>query len=313
MSSTKNNNVRETFANTIIEVGMTDPRLVCVVSDISHFRLLPLAEARPQQYFNLGVCENSIVNLAAGLAATGKIPVLHTFASFLIDRSFEQLKVSFGYHNLPVNIVVIGSGNEYAFHGVTHHSYADSCFVKTIEGSEVYNPGSTFEFDQLFREVYANGRINLFRATTQPHNFEKIDQYPVASGQPILIREGKEATIFCTGGDLKLALEFSEQNPQSDLEIIYIHTLKPINPRLIIDSVNKTKKFIVIEHQSQYGGLYGDILGLLASFRIRNFVCDTLSLGQRYCRNYGTFQDQNSSLGFSVDNLQKIFNNLLSL
>lgn len=161
-----NNNVRETWAETVTRVGLEDPRMVCIVSDISHFRMQGLAKERPNQYFNLGVCENTIVNIGAGLAMVGKIPVLHTFASFLVDRSFEQLKLAFGYQSLGGNIVVIGSGIEYAFHGVTHHSYVDAALVKSIEGSKVFNPGSSWEFDKLFRENYDSGSLNLFRATT---------------------------------------------------------------------------------------------------------------------------------------------------
>jgi len=310
MPSNVNNNVRETFAKTIIEVGMADPRLVCIVSDISHFRLLPLAEARPNQYFNLGVCENSIVNLAAGMAAMGKIPVIHTFASFLIDRSFEQLKISFGYHKLPVNIIVIGSGNEYAFHGVTHHSYADACFVKTIEGSEVYNPGSSLEFDHLFRSVYANGQINLFRATTQPHNLQVIDDVSIVRGEPVIVRSGHGGTLICSGGDLHLAIQFCERYPELDIEVVYLHTLKPINPEKIVSSLQKTRKLVTMEHQSRYGGLYGDILKIIAESDTRGVLSREVSLNQEYCRNYGSFQDQNLALGFSVENLKSLFDEL---
>ena len=149
-----NNNVRETFTDTIHEVGTFDKKLCVIVSDISHFRLQKFAKENPDRYYNLGVCENSIVNLAAGISYAGFIPVIHTFASFMIDRSYEQLKLSFGYHKLGVNIVTIGSGVEYSYHGVTHHSYIDGLLVKSIEGSSVFNPGSTHEFNKLFKSSY---------------------------------------------------------------------------------------------------------------------------------------------------------------
>ena len=86
---TMNNNVRETFTDSIYKVGKKDKKLCVMVSDISHFRLQKFAEENPGRYYNLGVCENSIVNMAAGIAYTGFIPVIHTFASFMIDRSYE--------------------------------------------------------------------------------------------------------------------------------------------------------------------------------------------------------------------------------
>lgn len=299
-----NNNVRETFAKSVTEVGLNDQKLICIVSDISHYRLQELASQRKNQYFNLGVCENSIINLAAGLASLGKIPVVHTFASFLVDRSFEQIKISFGYHKLPVNIIVIGSGIEYAYHGVTHHSYMDSAMIKSIENSKVYNPGSTYEFDELFKANYNNNCINLFRATTQPHNFFDMEKHKIESDKAIKIRNGHGGTIFCSGGDLAVAIEFSEDFPDFDVEIIYFHTLKPLDEKLITESVSKNKKFITLDHQSIYGGLHQDILFVLSKNKVNDFLCDEISLSNKFSRNYGTYSEQNDRLGFTSSRIK---------
>lgn len=307
-----NNNVRETFAETVTKVGLEDPNLICIVSDISHFRLQKLANERPKQYLNLGVCENSIVNVAAGLASLGKIPVIHTFASFLIDRSFEQIKISFGYHKLPVNIIVIGSGIEYAFHGVTHHSYSDASMIKSIENSLVFNPGSTHEFSELFTKNYDNGKINLFRATTQPHNYKGILDEKITAGNGIEIKSGDQVTIFCSGGDLAIALEFCSTYPDLSIQVIYFHTLKALDEEIIINSVQKTKKFISLDHQSIYGGLHQDILYVLSKNKIFNFICDQISLGNKFSREYGTYAEQNYRNGFSSENLLNKFKSLMT-
>ncbi len=305
-----NNNVRETFAKSVTEVGLSDEKLICIVSDISHFRLQDLASQRNNQYFNLGVCENSIINLAAGLASLGKIPVVHTFASFLVDRSFEQIKISFGYHKLSANIIVIGSGIEYAYHGVTHHSYTDSAMIKSIENSKVYNPGSTYEFDQLFKANYDNNCINLFRATTQPHGFAGIENFNIESDKAVRIKIGNSGTIFCSGGDLAIATKFAEDNPNFDAEIIYFHTLKPLDEKMIVESVSKTKKFISLDHQSIYGGLHQDILYILSKNKINGFLCDEISLNDKFSRDYGTYTEQNARLGFTSSRIKEKFDSL---
>lgn len=307
-----NNNVRETFSETINNVGERNKKLCVIVSDISHYRLQPFAKSNPGRYFNLGVCENSIINVAAGLAHLGFIPVVHTFASFLVDRSFEQIKLSFGYQKLPVNIVVIGSGIEYSYHGVTHHSYIDGLLVKSVENSCVFNPGSTYEFDQLFQKSFNNGKINLFRATTQPHEID-LSGYEITPGKAITIREGKDLTIISTGHNLIVALKAAETLSASGVscEIIYLHTIKPLDEESLVISLNKTRKFIVMEHQSVYGGLFSDIASLIVSApNLKGVKGESVSLGSEFIHEYGTFEQHNERLGFSAKNLAAIYKKL---
>ena len=303
-----NNNVRETFAKSVESIGLSDARLVVIVSDISHYRLQGFAREAPGRYMNLGVCENSIVNFAAGMAHVGYIPVIHTFASFLIDRSFEQIKLSFGYHKLPVNLIAIGSGIEYSYHGVTHHSYIDGALIKSIDNSMVFNAASTNEFDQLFAKSYSNGAINLHRATTQPHNVD-LRGKEIVPGKAIRIKKGTDLVIFCTGQTLSVAVEsipfFTDQGV--DVEVVYIHTLKPLDVSLISESLHRCKRAIVMEHQSKVGGLFSDIAmcAVEGCFEVPPQVA-SVSLGDSFIHEYGTFQQHNTRLGFSVENLLRL-------
>ena len=307
-----NNKVRETFSETIYDIGKVDKKICVIVSDISHFRLQKFAKENPERYYNLGVCENSILNVAAGIAHLGFIPVVHTFASFLIDKSFEQLKLTFGYNKLPVNLIAIGSGIEYSFHGVTHHSYIDSLLVKSIENSSVFNPGSTYEFDQLFKKAYQNRKINLFRATTQSHEID-LSKYEIQPGKGILYKEGTDLTIISTGYNLKTAVEslpLFEKN-KVNVEIIYLPTIKPLDTDLIIKSVQKTSRFIVMEHQSEYGGLYSDVSSLVIKNKNMNIIQGrSLSLGNNFIHEYGTFEEHNNRLNFSSKGLLSLYKDL---
>ena len=307
-----NNNVRETFTDTIHEVGTFDKKLCVIVSDISHFRLQKFAKENPDRYYNLGVCENSIVNLAAGISYAGFIPVIHTFASFMIDRSYEQLKLSFGYHKLGVNIVTIGSGVEYSYHGVTHHSYIDGLLVKSIEGSSVFNPGSTHEFNKLFKSSYNNGCINLFRATTKPHEID-LSNFSILPGKGITYKKGSDLSIFCTGYHLRTAIESIKEFEKNNInvEIIYLPTIKPLDKNLIKKSVSKTGKYIVMEHQSEYGGLASDISNYIISKKeLKGVIGKSISLGKNFIHEYGTFDQHNSRLGFTTDNLLSSYKNI---
>ncbi len=308
-----NNNVRESFTDTVYDVGKKDKKLCVIVSDISHFRLQKFAKENPNRYYNLGVCENSILNVAAGIAHAGFIPVVHTFASFLIDKSFEQIKLSFGYNRLPLNLVVIGSGVEYAYHGVTHHSYVDSALVKSVENSAVFNPGSFDEFDKLFKQSYNNGKINLFRATTKPHNVDinkLVKNNKFKAGKGIVVKKGNDLTIITTGHNLKIAIDSIEflNKKKINPEIIYLPTIKPLDIDLIKKSTKKTKKFVVMEHQSSTGGLYSDICSHLMSDKGKtNIKGQNLSFGENFIHEYGTFDQHNKRLGFSAKGIYSCF------
>lgn len=108
--SRQGKHMRQEFADTMLEVGQVDAKLVVLIGDISHGILQPFAKACPGRFYNIGICESTIVNMAAGLAKVGLYPVVHTIAPFIVERSFEQIKLDFGYQHLGVNLVTVGGG-----------------------------------------------------------------------------------------------------------------------------------------------------------------------------------------------------------
>ena len=105
----------------VLAVGANDPNLVVLVGDINHGILQPFAAACPGRFYNVGILEPTIMSMAAGLARIGLLPVVHTIAPFLIERSFEQIKHDFCYHGLHGNLITVGSAFDYAVLGCTHH------------------------------------------------------------------------------------------------------------------------------------------------------------------------------------------------
>ena len=243
-----NQNIRQEFANTMFEVGQKDNDLVVLVGDISHFILQPFAKACPRRFYNIGICEPTIVNMAAGLSKVGFVPVVHTFAPFLIERSFEQIKLDFGYQKLGVNLIAIGGSFDNSALGCTHHCYDDFALLKNVEGMQIIYPATCKEFNLLFKQIYRNNHPKYFRLPLNSHGVEFPDN-EIIFGKGIVVKEGKDVTIVVVGSQLKTALE--SVNPLIRVgisaEIIYLHTLKPLDEDLIIRSLSKTKKCLVIE------------------------------------------------------------------
>ncbi len=294
--------IREQFADTMLEVGQEDPKLVVLVGDISHFILQPFAKACPGRYYNVGICEQTMVSMAAGLAKVGYYPVVHTIAPFIVERSFEQIKLDFCYQQLGGNLVTVGSVFDYSNLGCTHHCYGDFALIKTLPGAQITYPSSPVEFDTLFRQVYRNGALTLFRLPAHQHG-EDFSAKDVQFGKGIKVIEGSNLTIVATGPQLQNALAARDAlgDMKWDAEILYIHTIRPLDTGLIRASVSKTKHVLVIEEHTQSGGLGDDVLR--ATRDISNVQYASLSIPDTFVTGYGLYEDHCEKLGLTRDGI----------
>lgn len=291
--------VRQQFADTMLEVGKVDPKLIVLVGDISHSILQPYAQACPGRYYNVGICEPTIMSMAAGLARTGFYPVVHTIAPFLIERSFEQMKLDFCYQQLGGNIVTIGGAFDYSNLGCTHHCYGDFALMKTLPGTEIIYPATPREFDVLFRQVYRDGVLKLFRIPAHSHEHE-FELSELHFGKGIKVVSGENLTLIATGPQLKNALEAKSllQSLGWNSEIIYIHTIRPLDQELILESVKKTRRVLVIEEHSEVGGLGDDVLRLVQNISNTHFA--SLAIPSKFITEYGTYEELCANIGLNV-------------
>lgn len=297
-----NKTLREVFADTMLEVGQKDPHLIVLIGDISHFNLQPFAKKCPGRFYNIGICEQTIVNMAAGLAKLGFYPVVHTITPFIVERSFEQIKDDFGYQKLGVNIVTVGSAFDYSGLGVTHHCYDDFALLKTVPGMQIIYPGSGKEFNRLFKQTYNNGKPTYFRLPVQTH-CQDFKAEEIKFGKGIMVKKGKDLTIIALGPQLKLAIDAVSplKSIGIEAEIIYLPTIKPLDAPLIRRSLEKTGRCLVIEEHSEYGGLSDDVLRITSDRK--NIRYASLNLGDKYLHGYGSYQNLCQKAGFTVKNL----------
>ncbi len=294
--------IRHQFADTMLEVGREDPNLVVLVGDISHFILQPFAKACPERYYNVGICEATMVSMAAGLAKMGFYPVVHTIAPFIIERSFEQIKLDFCYQQLGGNLVTVGSVFDYSNLGCTHHCYGDFALLKTLPGTQIIYPASLVEFDTLFRQTYRNGFLTLFRIPVHQHDYN-LSANEIKFGKGIKVTDGGSLTIVVTGPQLRNTL--AARDPLGDMgwdaEILYIHTIRPLDTDLIRASVCKTRRLLVIEEHMRSGGLGDEILRVTRD--ISNVQHSSLSIPDTFVTEYGSYQDHCERLGLTRDGI----------
>ena len=302
MTASADKKLRQQFADTMLAVGGEDPDLVVLIGDISHFILQPFAKACPGRFYNVGICEPTIISMGAGLAKAGLCPVMHTIAPFIVERSFEQIKLDFCYQRLGGNLISVGSAFDYANLGCTHHCYGDWALLKTLPGSQIIYPASPVEFDALFRQTYRNGSLKLFRLPEHQHGhaFAPAD---IQFGKAIRVVEGRNLTIVATGPHLRDALDAREEligmgwNP----EIIYVHTIRPLDADLIRASVQKTRRVLVIEEHIRNGGLGDDILRSVYDVEGMQFAW--IGIPDAFIREYRSYEQHCEAFGINREGI----------
>lgn len=294
--------MRDTFADTMREVGVNDPKLVVLVGDISHFALQPFAQACPGRFYNVGILEPTIVSMSAGLASLGLHTVSHTIAPFLIERSFEQIKLDFCYQGIGGNLITVGSAFDYATLGCSHHCYDDIALLRGLPNTEIVYPASAIEFTKLFAETYRNDRLTYFRLPKETHGVDFAAD-DIVFGKGLVVRSGSDVTLAACGPQLRTAVAAADLLAARGIaaEVLYFPTLKPFDDDLLRASVTRTKRLVCIEEHVEFGGL-GDV-ALRAARHVPGLQSDFLFIPDAFQRGYGTYDDHCRALGFTPENL----------
>jgi transketolase len=303
--------LRQEFADTMLEVGPNDKDLVVMVGDISHGILQPFAKACPGRYFNIGICEPAMVNIASGMSKVGLNPVVHTIAPFITERSYEQIKLDFGYQKQNLNLVSVGGSFDYSKLGCSHHCYTDVSLISHLKRAKIVIPGSPIEFNKIFKEIYQSDSINYFRLPEVPHGYDFKDA-DIKFGKAIRVKEGKDITIAVTGTQLRNALSSYEKLMKSgvSVEIIYFHTLKPFDSKTLVESIKKTRKLVSLEELSAHDGLFN--LCLKACIEIEGVKFKQMAV-EDFIHGYGTYDELCTRAGLSSKDLEANIKNLLTV
>lgn len=299
--------MRKQFANTMLEIGGKDERLVVMIGDISHFLLREFQAKYPERFYNMGIAEQAMMSIASGLALGGFIPVVHSIVPFVTERCFEQIKDDVCYQNVGVNIISVGSAFDYASLGCTHHCYDDIAILRALFNIQIVYPASPREFDVLFKETYANGSPTYFRLPAKTHNLETRPRFSEVEK----LHEGNYATIIAVGPQIQNAYDAVVESAKKGMfcDLIYLTTIRPISSasqEIIRKSVGKTGKLITVEEHSIFGGIADEISLICkdASFRHRRLGID------KFLTNYGTYEEHCRANNLTKEGIIKTLNEI---
>lgn len=259
MSEVKKIATRESYGNALVELGKEHENLVVLDADLAEATKTGIFKKEfPERHIDCGIAECNMIGIAAGLAATGKVPFASSFAMFAAGRAFEQVRNSVGYPHLNVKIGATHAGISVGEDGATHQCNEDIALMRTIPGMIVINPSDDVEAKAAVKAAYElDGPVYLrFGRLAVPVINDRPD-YKFEIGKGVLLKEGKDVTIVATGLCVSESLAAAEKLAAEgiDAEVINIHTIKPLDTDIIAASAKKTGKVVTVEEHSIIGGL----------------------------------------------------------
>ena len=259
MSEVKKIATRDSYGNALVEVGAEYDNLVVLDADLAAAtKTGTFKKVYPERHIDCGIAECNMVGIAAGLAATGKIPFVSSFAMFAAGRAFEQVRNSVGYPKLNVKIGATHAGISVGEDGASHQCNEDIALMRTIPGMVVINPSDDVEAKAAVRAaVEHEGPVYLrFGRLATPVINDNPD-YKFELGKGVVLREGKDVTIIATGLCVAESVAAAEMLAKDgiDAKVINIHTIKPLDEELVIAAAKETGKVVTVEEHSVIGGL----------------------------------------------------------
>ena len=259
---------RESYGNALKALGEANPNVLVLDADLAGATKTGVfKKAFPDRFFDCGIAECNMVSIAAGVAATGKIPFCSSFAMFAAGRAFEQVRNAVGYPHLNVKIGATHAGISVGEDGATHQCNEDIALMRTIPGMVIINPADDVEARAAVKaaaEYVGPVYLRFGRMAVPVFNDEAVYKFEIGKG--IVLREGTDVTLVATGLCVNSALEAAEKLAADGIsaEVINIHTIKPLDEELILASAKKTGKVVTVEEHSVIGGLGSAVCDVLS-------------------------------------------------
>lgn len=256
---------RAAFGEALLELGATDPRIVTLDADLSKSTMTAaFAKKFPDRAFNLGIAEQNMIGVAAGLALTGKIPFAASFACFLIGR-FETIRISVAYTGANVKLVGTHSGIAIGEDGYSQMGLEDIACIRALPNIPIIQPADELETRQVIAYAVEHQGPLYLRLTRQ--NLEPVN--PPGStfqlGKWQRLREGHDVTVIASGGTVFNSLEAARQLTAAGIEaeVINAASIKPLDDAMLVASARRTGHVVTVEDHGIHGGLGGAVAELL--------------------------------------------------
>ncbi|MCH4813838.1 transketolase family protein [Vreelandella neptunia] len=260
---------RHAFSSKLVELAHKDDRIVLVLNDcLSSSDSLAFLNTFPERVFDLGIAEQNMVGVAAGLANGGYIPFVCAASCFLTARAFEQIKIDIAYSQANVKLCAFSAGIAYGALGPTHHSTEDLALMRTLPGLSIYAPGDSLETERALEfahDLHGPTFLRINRITV-PHLPQTGGFEP---GKASTLRDGEDVTLISYGPLLHEVIQAAEILAESGVEahILNMASISPLDEAAIVQSANRTKIVVVVEDHQRTGGLFSAVAEVLCNIK----------------------------------------------
>ncbi len=292
--------MRDTYLKMLYDLAAKDSEVVSLVSDNGLIVYDDFRRDFPDRYFNFGIAEENMVAAAAGMASCGKIPFAYTISAFIAYRAYEFLRDDVCFQNQNVKLIGIGSGMTYSTLGPSHHTTEDIGLLRSLPNLIVFSPATRSEVRWMMQEAYQmKGPVYIrLSNNTQEYYPEDMQFY---LGRPAQVKPGKDITLFVTGtliNEVMKAADKLEMDGMS-VQVVSVHTLKPLDANSISEIVSQTGCFVTIEEHNIVGGLYSAVAQALAEEQI---MTPNLAIGLQdtFAVDYGQLQNVRCANGLDL-------------
>lgn len=304
--------LRHAFAEALVALGRERQNLVALDADLQDStQSIQFMKAFPDRYVQVGVAEQNMMGIAAGLALCGKIPVTHTFACFASMRACEQVRTSIAYPRLNVKLFVSHAGVSAGSAGTTHHANEDLAIMRSIPNMTVVAPGDASEMKQAAEAAIAHDGPVYIRAIAGDAEDVYTDQHVFQLGRATLLRDGHDATIISTGSLMYEAVCAADilAKEGKTIRVLQMATIKPIDREAILKAAAETGVIVTIEEHNVIGGLGGAVCEVVAQAGVGRVKI--LGIRDHFC-GVGTGAYLLSQEGLTVGQLVEDVRSMLS-
>jgi transketolase len=307
--------MRNAFLKELFELAEKDERIVLIVGDLGFGVVTPFMEKLPRQFLNAGVAEQNMTGMAAGMALSGKIAFTYSIANFPTMRCLEHIRNDVCYHNANVKIVTVGGGFAYGAMGATHHAIEDLAVMRALPGMMVVAPGDPIEARAATRAVteYAGPCYLRLGKAGEPVVHQTEINFKL--GQAIPMREGRDATLICTGGILQTAVRAAQRLADEGIEtrLLSMPTLKPLDTEAVLAAAEETRAIFTLEEHSILGGLGSAVAEVLAEADVPKVPFKRIGVPPGFSPHIGSQEYMQERHGLTSEAIAKTVEHVLEI
>jgi transketolase len=297
--------IRDAFFDEVYRIAAEDPDVIFLTADMGAFSLGRFKRDLSSQYINVGVAEQNLVSIGAGLALGGKRVFIYTITSFITQRCYEQIKIDICGMRLPVTIIGVGGGISYSSDGPTHQAIQDVVIMRALPEMTIFNSSDPIMAAAAARIAYKSpGPVYIrIEKGKLPLLYDNNEDF---SAGLALLKEGRNLMIITTGIMVHQAFKVAEELAKHSVDagIIDLYRIKPINEKLLLALIKQTNRIVTLEEHSIIGGIGSAISEVLVD-KGKALPIKRIALADKNCPGYGDREWMHSYYGLDVNSITK--------